>query len=72
MNDFDKAVAELSNINHTIARIAQMKPRMSTAEYNRVVAHLYERKRAVQARLRAQRPVSKNDLRVVTREAHYE
>jgi len=70
--DAYRALAELSNITETIAKVAQLKPRMSPTEYRQLLDKLYERKRAVQSRLGALRPVSKNDLRVATKWGHYE
>ena len=64
MNEVDKQViAEWSNINAMIAKLDELKPQMSTAEYNALVDKLYQRKRAVLSRLKALRPPTTNDLR---------
>jgi len=72
MNEIDKALAEWSNINHVISKVAESKHLMTPAEYRALLDKCYARKRAVQARLGAIQRLRKDDLRFVVKGAHYE
>lgn len=64
--DINKLMAAWSNVNETITKTASAKAQMTPSEHRALVERLYERKRMLWARLRALRPVTKNDLRVNT------